>query len=122
MSGNTKVGFGSFFYPTAITVDDNSTTLGKPPERCTRRIIVRYTLSDGKDVLVTDDGFVCLMAERKENALTLLNTILAAGIAWGIMNEKVTAKDLCRCSWKKGTNTIMITEYYVPSERIMFSL
>ena len=28
----------------------------------------------------------------------VLNAIFAAGIAWGIMNEKVIAKDLCRCS------------------------
>ncbi|MGB6591167.1 MAG: hypothetical protein WA323_13430 [Candidatus Nitrosopolaris sp.] len=62
------------------------------------------------------------MVEQTENALTQLNTIFATGIAWGIINEKVIAKHLCRCSWNNGTNTIMITEYHVPSERIMFSL
>jgi hypothetical protein len=108
MSDNAKVGFGSFFYPTAIIVGDISTALGKPLERQTRRIALQYTLNDGKEVLVTDDGFVCLMAEQAEDALTQLNTIFATGIAWGIINEKITAKDLCRCSWKNGTNTIMI--------------
>jgi hypothetical protein len=121
MADSTRVGFGSFFYPVAITVDDNSTTLGKPPKCHTRRIAVRHTLND-IDAFVTDDGFVCLMTEQTESALKLLNAIFAAGIAWGIMNEKVIAKDLCRCSLDNATNTLMITEYCVPSERIMFSL
>ena len=122
MSDYTKVGFGSFFYPTAITVGDISMALGKPLERQTRRIALQNTLNDGKEVFVTDDGFVCLMVKQAEDALTELNTIFATGIAWGIMNEKIIAKDLCACSWKNGTDTIMITEYYIPSERIMFSL
>lgn len=120
MSGSGTVGFGSFFYPTVITVNDISSALGKTLERHTRKVVLKYTFNE-KQLFVTDDGFVCLMVAQAEDALTQLNTIFATGIAWGIMNEKIISKDLCRCSLKNGTN-IMITDYYIPSERVMFSL
>jgi hypothetical protein len=121
---NTRslTGKGAFFYSELITVDNNNTVLGKPPEPLMRKISMTYDRQNGDRVMITDDGFICLFNDNDEQVIEILNTIFAsARLFLDFHLDIVRIGELCNFEWMPGSEFIRIMGY-VFVERNMFSL
>lgn len=99
-------GLGAFFYPVLLTITDKNpvnfyedtqdSEVSKSPSYGIRKIVLDYTLKNDMRIVVTDDGFIGVFGETIENALRILNTIFATGITFGLGNEIIRRRDLCK--------------------------
>jgi hypothetical protein len=82
----------------------------------TREVVVEHKFPSGKEVIVSDDGFVGVFMPKDE-AVSFLNIIFATAFTWGIRGELLQESDVCEFEWNTNSKLIRITSYDIMSER-----
>jgi hypothetical protein len=82
----------------------------------TREVVIDHKLSNGEEVIVSDDGFIGVFMP-KENAIPFLNTIFGTALTLGYRGELLLESDLCQFEWDRSSKQIRITSYDIMSER-----
>jgi hypothetical protein len=117
---------GAFFYPTVLHVTEfefapTSDEEFKPTSRKGRRVVISYEFTDGKKIIVTDDGFIGSFSKNEYEAMNFLNAIFAVSVTFGIGCESLINNDLCYGKINHTANEIFLVRSKGPSERMMFA-
>lgn len=117
---------GAFFYPSVLWVTERGSVITideelKPSSYKVRQVVLRYQFTNGKRVIVTDDGFIGLFSKDENDSINFLNAIFGVSATYGIGCEHLINNDLCYTKLNSTSNEIALTRSNGPSERTMFA-
>lgn len=117
-----RTGYGAFFHPPMFVCESSNDTLGIMEGSNKRKIRCNFVFEDDFQVLVTDDGFVALLTERKDIALEYLNVLFSVFITKFHESRYITIEDLTLFAWNGPDSFLEIDLQSSPTLRNLFEI
>ena len=117
-----RTGFGAFFHPPMFVRESSTDLLGITEGSNKRKIMCNFIFEDDFQVLVTDDGFVAPLTERKVIALDYLNVLFSVFITKFHEARYVTIEDLTLFAWDGPNDILEIDLQSSPTLRNLFEI